>query len=52
VLNFPISVQFGYFIKTGYLRQVWDKNDWLYEDSMGLDQDTLVKVKSSQCART
>ena len=47
MLNFPISVQFGYFIRTGYLRQVW-----LYKDSMGLDQDTLAKVKSSQCART
>ena len=39
----------------GYLRQVLDKNDWLYEgqrDSMGLDRDTLAKVKSPQCART
>jgi hypothetical protein len=52
VLNFPIFVQFGYFIKAGYLRQAWDKNDWLYEDSVGLDWDTLAKVKSSQYART
>jgi hypothetical protein len=52
VLNFPISVQFGYFFKAGYFGQVWDKNDWLYEDSMGLDRDILAKVKSSQCART
>jgi hypothetical protein len=36
----------------GYLRQVWDENDWLYEGQHGLDQDTHVKVKSSQCART
>jgi hypothetical protein len=28
----PISVQFGYFIKVGYLRQVWDTNYWLYEE--------------------
>ena len=34
----------------GYLRQVWDKTG--YTRDMGLDRDTLVKVKSSQCART
>jgi hypothetical protein len=35
VLNFPLSVQFGYFIKVGYLRQVWNKNYWLYEEQCG-----------------
>ena len=32
--------------------QVWDKMIGYTSDSMGLDRDTLVKVKSSQCART
>ena len=39
-------------VTSWYLRQVWGKNDWLYRDSIGLDRDTLVKLKSSQCART
>jgi hypothetical protein len=36
----------------GYLMKAWDKNDWFYGDSMGLDGDTLVKVNSTKCART
>jgi len=36
----------------GYLRQVWIRMTGFTRDSMGLDRDILVKVKSSQCART
>jgi len=30
---------------TGYIRQVWDDRDWLYEGSMGSGRDTRARAK-------